>query len=183
MGWTSLSKPAGMSTREVFEREFNFSREGGDQKGTVLDCSVKGNVAYLAYERMTPTHRYVYAIVCLIRRSRKDTFNFSYKDMDETMGPYYYDCPARILSLLTPTDNEEARQWREKCWKRSFRRMPEVGETVEFGEPIKFTDGTEHSTFRYAGGSLFYRDAPNGYASNYRITHWREREFKVLPQV
>ena len=41
------------------------------------------------------------------------------KDMDETMLPFYYDCPESILKLLTPTDNKNANIWREKCRKRN----------------------------------------------------------------
>ena len=37
------------------------------------------------------------------------------KTMDETMGPFYYDCPKRILKMLSPTDNEAALEWRRKC--------------------------------------------------------------------
>jgi hypothetical protein len=38
-----------------------------------------------------------------------------YKFMQESLGPYFYDCPESILNLLTPTDSIYAKQWREKC--------------------------------------------------------------------
>ena len=33
------------------------------------------------------------------------------------MEPYHYECPKSILKLLTPTDNELANEWREKCYE------------------------------------------------------------------
>lgn len=38
-----------------------------------------------------------------------------YKDMDESMEPFYYNCPAEIINMLSPTDNEHAKTWRLKC--------------------------------------------------------------------
>lgn len=48
--------------------------------------------------------------------------------MDESMGPYEDNCPKRILELLTPTDNKNANDWRERCWKKinSKKSMPKI---------------------------------------------------------
>jgi len=72
--------------------------------------------------------------------------------MTETMGPYQYDCPERILKLLTPTDNEYALKWRERCWenirKRKSRPRLTEGAVIEFAEPISFADGREEKVFQ-----------------------------------
>lgn len=57
----------------------------------------------------------VFGVVFLTSTDSKDYFNFSYKEMDETVGPCYYDCPKGILDLLTPTESEWANNWRAKC--------------------------------------------------------------------
>ena len=57
----------------------------------------------------------VFGVVFLTSTDSKKYFNFSYKNMDETVGPCYYDCPKGILDLLTPTDSEWANNWRAKC--------------------------------------------------------------------
>lgn len=46
-----------------------------------------------------------------------DIYNgeFGYKDMSEDMLPYYFDCPKEIIKLLSPTNNEYANQWRQRC--------------------------------------------------------------------
>lgn len=35
--------------------------------------------------------------------------------MDETVGPRIDNCPEHILDLLTPTDQEWANEWRQRC--------------------------------------------------------------------
>ena len=37
--------------------------------------------------------------------------------MDETYGPFLYNCPESVFNLLTETDNEFAIEWREKTKK------------------------------------------------------------------
>lgn len=59
----------------------------------------------------------VSAVVFLTSTDMKDYFNFSYKDMCESMGPYKYECPKGILDLLSPTDNEYANEWRKACYQ------------------------------------------------------------------
>ena len=46
-----------------------------------------------------------------------------YKDIDETMMPYCFDCPQKILKQLTPTDNEYAKQWRSLCEQWQYRKL------------------------------------------------------------
>jgi len=104
MGWTFTHKPKG-SIKKFFEKEFN------SDTCKVVDCKVKNFVAYIAYQ----TPKAIIALVCLLKYQRNDYFNFGYKDMDETMGPYYYDCPVSILNQLTPIGSELANKWRNKC--------------------------------------------------------------------
>ncbi len=37
-----------------------------------------------------------------------------YKPMDETMHPYYYDCPLSLLNAADEPINESSQRWREK---------------------------------------------------------------------
>lgn len=56
----------------------------------------------------------VVAGVAKIEYDNKDFDNFSYKAMDETYGPFLYNCPESVFNLLTETDNDFAIEWREK---------------------------------------------------------------------
>lgn len=137
MGWTSYRathyKWIGKGTKRsyVVDRKSECDNMLNDNmvdrdnkiigKFEVLKSSMVGSVYYAAVKRThfatetTPEYSKVFAAIFLTSTSSKDYFNFSYKDMDESVGPYYYDCPKGILDLLTPTDNELANNWRMKC--------------------------------------------------------------------
>ena len=97
------------------------------------------------------------------------------------MGPYYYDCPERILDLLTPPTSESASEWRAKCREAIERRKarPRIskGMTIEFTHPLHFTDGSSNSVFTFLSRNRF-RD-PRGWTV--RITDWAKREYVVVP--
>lgn len=68
-----------------------------------------------------------YIIIDLLRWHAADFGGcWGYKDMDETMGPYYYGCPLKYLDMVPCSNYETARKWREKVreyWKiRAERR-------------------------------------------------------------
>lgn len=139
MGWTYVPKKYGQTIKDFFSEQFD------SESGKVIACYSKLNVAYIAYETK---QKEVIAIVCLLHR--KNGY-FGYKDMDETMGPFSYDAPAKLLNILTPTTNEWALQWRMKCQenlkKRKNRKKFSVGDTVKFEKPIYFGNGNEEDTF------------------------------------
>lgn len=141
MGWTSYRATHYKWVGKGIKRSYVVDRKAecdayfmeGLNRGyyDVLKSSMVGSVYYAAVK---PLQRYskdddgneiivdiptneqkVFGAVFLTSTDSKDHFNFSYKDMDESYGPCYYDCPKGILDLLTPTDNEYANNWRAKC--------------------------------------------------------------------
>jgi hypothetical protein len=82
----------------------------------------------------------VWAAVCLTSSSKKDV-QFCYKDMSEEMGPVESKCPAGILNLLTPTTDEYALKWRERC-RDSLKNKSITGVKigVKIGDKIEFSD-------------------------------------------
>jgi len=135
MGWTYTHKDAGVSVKDFFSNEFNSTSEGGG-KITVLDCASYLTEAYLAVESLVPGEtRAIFGIACLIHYARNDYYNFGYKDMEESMGPFLYSCPERILKLLTPTTYRYAIEWRKKCWENIERKKArprfKVGDILE----------------------------------------------------
>lgn len=172
MGWTYTYKPAHQTTREFFEERFNASN--GKTTWKVLDCAPKGSVAYLALEITTAEERRVVGLVCLIRRA-KDRYNFGYKDMDETMGPYESECPKRILDLLTPLKPEEewAAQWRQRCrdnLAKTKRPSLQAGDRIVFPSPVRFGDGAKlTSAYLVDPKRATLATSKNGFAA-YRLT-------------
>ena len=120
MGWTSYHAThynnKGQVDRIAEVREICTSSSNENGTWTPLKISAVGRVVYVAVERVKPNgERNIHAEIFLTSTDSKDYFNFSYKDMDETCGPFECDCPASILNLLTPTDNEYAKEWRRRC--------------------------------------------------------------------
>ncbi len=87
--------------------------------GKVLDHAVVSSVLYAAIE--SPTGE-VFAAVIPFELARKDGgWELLYDMMSETVGPCEQKCPARILNMLSPTTEEYAINWREKCRTRTKR--------------------------------------------------------------
>src|SRR5260221_4716939 len=140
MGWTSVYKPEGQSMRDFFTQEFRSpNRE-------IVDIASLLGATYIA---MKYADGHIGAVVVLTRHSPKEDYNFSFKTMDESMGPYETNCPDKILRLLSPTTDKYALAWRERCYEALKRRnnAAKVGDTIQFSESITFTDGHTHDTF------------------------------------
>ena len=114
----------------------------------VLDIAIINmRTAYMAVKLSDDQ---VVALVFLLDYRPKDDYDTGYKDMDETEGPYAYECPERILKLLTATENAYALEWRRKCWenidKAARVRKLKAGDKIKT-KPIKFTDGAVQEEF------------------------------------
>ena len=139
MGWTSYHAEYykhGKIDRKA-ECDKIFTEDGKNGKWEVLKSVMHGGTYYAAVRRTRPDgETYVFGAVCLTHVDMNDWFNFSYKDMDESVGPYNYDCPPSILDMLSPTEKEYALEWRRRCReraesKRRLEKLP-VGAAIEF---------------------------------------------------
>ena len=112
-----------------------------------LDGARAGTTVYLAV-RSTDNNTgrsYVFAAVILIRNSKKD--GFGYKDQDEGMGPHQYDCPQRIMRLLSPiADLPHARysaDWRTgvAAWHDQNRNRRQRRNSLRVGNVVTVEPG------------------------------------------
>ena len=134
-------------------------------KFEVLKSSMVGSTYYAAVKRTRfatetePEKSCVFAAVCLTSTNMKDYYNFAYKDMDETCGPCNYDCPKKILDLLTPTDSEYAKNWREKCYEKLKNKQDKNSlSKLPIGSVIKFQNGRREITLcKHPAGYQFKR--------------------------
>ena len=101
--------------------------------------SRKGNVIYVAMSRERKPDM-VFAMVFLTGIHDGAP---GYKDMDETMGPFYHDASKKVLDALTPTDDATALSWRANCRARLANPPVKLkaGMRVSFDPPIKFVNG------------------------------------------
>lgn len=125
------------------------------------------------YEDIPVEEQKVFGTVFLTSVNNNDYYNFSYKDMDESMGPCYYDCPESILKLLSPTDSEYALNWRASCReqtsaKKRLNAAP-IGTAIHF-----FLSGKEVQLVKRAPSYQFkkpwwYNPANNTYMRQSQI--------------
>lgn len=155
MGWMFLN-PAPLTPKAYLDDQLTYppDPEKGRTNGLrVLQSAMVDHVYYAACQSYDAdaTGR-TFAVICLTKSNprARDGLTFGYKDMTETMGPYNYGCPARILDLLSPTDNEYAKAWRGMCRAQlelTGRRKPTTGDIVILPEPIVFSDGVSEASF------------------------------------
>lgn len=183
MGWLYMHRNPRFdgTVTDYFKRQFEY--EGSHCRlidgALVARTEFYGAVEYIDDEGFRPKGA-VSAIVCLVKFCRGE-YNFGYKDMDETMGPYVYRCPKRILDKLTPTDDKNANEWRAACRERIAKPKPKKGDTVRFAKAITFNNGAEADTFKYIEGARFTRLTPLGEGGLYRISGWKDRDYTVNP--
>lgn len=130
MGWTTCSDASYWKSsahgdvvdrRRECDRLFTWTSKDAEgnavRRHSVLKSAMVGSTYYGAVEtvNLSDGSRRVWAAVALTCGKGRDGTVWGYKDMDETMGPCSYKCPASILALLTPTDDAMANEWREKC--------------------------------------------------------------------
>jgi hypothetical protein len=160
----------------------------GRERGLrVLRSTVRAGAYYAACQSYTAEGDIrTFAIVCLVRWNpgARSGEEFAYKDMDETMGPYKYDCPASILNLLGPPGNDYAAEWRAACRQRlalTTRARPAPGDTLVLAEALTFTDGIAERSFRVfrSGRKTLLRRASDGVGV--RISSLMSRAWTLVP--
>lgn len=164
MGWTGGQLEGPFSARAAIAFEC-----GDEFAERVIDAALKGNVVYAAVREHNGDQ--VFGLVLYTERHAGVLYT---KAVTEEMGPGDFDCPARILALLSPTDSDYAQEWRARCRARLARPRPRVGDTVVFATPIAFTDGARHTRLTYCGGSRFSSDG-----QPYRVVKWSQLDYDV----
>lgn len=170
MGWTSYHasfyKNGKIDRKAECDSIMNCDMVGNKGRYEVLKSAMVGSTYYAAVKKTIfktgdkPEKESVFGVVMLTSVNNKDYFNFSYKDMDESAGPGYYDCPKGILDMLTPTEYEWAKEWRERCYENiKKKKSPDALSNPPIGSEIKFTlwDGTEKRLVKHPAAYQFSR--------------------------
>lgn len=123
MGWTT---PYGMSTKkQITDMLIRDLTGSGTHK--VLKTATVGNCFWVAMH--TVTHG-SFIVLYLLEKHKGE---YSYKDMDETMHPYYYNCPLSLLDLTTTPTNEEL-PWRKEVRKRAAQTANRKSKPIAVGD-------------------------------------------------
>lgn len=173
MGWTILyNKPT--NAKQYMDSLFTSTYL------EVLDSAIVNVREYYAAVKSTQTDS-VAAVVCMLETSHGE---FRYKDMDETMGPLYHNCPARILDKLTPTDSMIANQWRITCRamlaKKARAAKLKTGDVIKLKSPLKFNNGKTWDTFmvKKSGATVTFEEVTT--KTTVKISKWKTREFFLI---
>lgn len=143
MGTTYYSKGFSKSFKNAKEFFVNhlatalFTDKEG--KSTLLKHSVVGNIAYTLSEHpVAGEEGKTFKIISVIKIV-KDEGEFGYKDMDESMGPFYYDCPQSILKEST-IQTETAINWRNECAEYAKNKKNHIKKVKKLKPEMKAGD-------------------------------------------
>lgn len=161
MGWTFynvMTDYTGKVNRKA-ECDKLLTWNSDRSAGKVIKSAMRGSVYYAAFEHTDKLTNEVKVVgaVFLTSSDIKNGCNFGYKDMDETCGPGYYDCPLSIIKLLSETDNQAALDWRKKCIEKAQNKKTSWLKNVGIGEKIVYTrhDGKEIVLVKHAPAYQF----------------------------
>lgn len=120
MGWL-FCEP----TRAALIRMLTAHEENEQRERTCLKHCARGNVLWTVWEiSRKETGEVARYIGCDLMQQYRG--QWGYKDMEESMHPYYYTCPLSYLDMV-PVANEE---WREEVRKHHrFAYLVKTGTT------------------------------------------------------
>lgn len=122
MGWISTSVSGKFNTEQFLKAELERSSDP-EVEYIVLEHCMIGSVLYAAVEQvrypdLPEAQSHVFAVVVNTLRIGSE---LSWKCIEESMGPYHYDCPTSIIDRLGEPTTGYAQTWRDNCRKRALR--------------------------------------------------------------
>ena len=114
MGWINEIDFSGKYASTKNRKKYIDKLWNDDKKFLVIKSSMVGTTYYAAVAELDQQQgvKQVFATTALTSYEDRE---FSYKEMNEHAIPACCDCPVGILKLLTPTDDQNANQWRKNC--------------------------------------------------------------------
>jgi hypothetical protein len=101
----------------IHERTTGWKSEKGSTQ--CLTHCTRGNVLWAVWERYhRDTGHFERYITCDLMQTQR-SYGWGYKDMCESMHPYYYSCPEKYLDMVPKVASQA---WREKVREYHARR-------------------------------------------------------------
>lgn len=117
MGWLFTQ---GASRRDIID-DLTRDQSTDEKVFRTLRKCFRGNTMYALHESgpVGDTRKWL----CVYLLQRDANYGWGYKDMDETMGPCYHDCPVSYLDEADPPpEGGYAAEWRAEVRKRAAAR-------------------------------------------------------------
>lgn len=144
--------------------------------GEVLKSAMVGSTYYAAVRNKDG--KVWAAVILTCGRHKFDGSIWGYKPLDETMGPYEDKCPASVLALLSPTEDKDALDWRERCRKN----IAKAAETRRNGpKPIYAPSGVKVTAEKLSWliTSDYYRANTKYVACRFSKRRWKDSDVAV----
>lgn len=142
---------------ESILRDMTWTSDHGSAQKVILH-RVVGSHLWLAIEQIRTVidgaapllnriNRFV--MLCLLEKYKhRDAWGnrdayldcWGYKSMDESMHPYYYDCPLSVIKAAGPTNDPKAQEWRcnVDAMKRRKKESKSLFTKVQIGDLVSF---------------------------------------------
>ena len=167
MGW--LYSDRWQSQKEVEE---HLTVQIGQAGYKVLDKSSSWGEFYALCEHPNGQRDIFVALIKGTKPSRYKCGEFGYKDMSESMGPCYYNCPERILAKSTD-QSEYAVAWREKCRKLRKEKslQTKVLKALKEGDKLLTSFGELIFMYHYKSTQFVAKRVDSGKVFRYNVKH------------
>ena len=156
MGWLFHTTDYG---RKAFieERTTKYISENQTSKWECIAHSVKSNHIWKVIRYTNKTSNEVKTFVALDLIAKERNGGWGYKDMDESAGPGYYDCPLKFLAMSDePTEEDKwAFEWRKKVREQYATKKPKL--KLEAGMTVKLYEGCNINGCSNLTAKLLYK--------------------------
>lgn len=163
MGWTTYDALPSLSAKQHIELEFCCKPSATNEWGFGFEyISQRGAVVYGVMWKENQAQGIPRQYFGMIFLTSTKGGRFSYKDMGEDCGPYYYDAPLKMLDLLdrlAPVDpGSLAGGWRIRCRAKHADRKARAKIQWQPGMHVQFSStGRVYELVSDAGPRLGYR--------------------------
>ncbi|TRO55192.1 hypothetical protein E2P64_07610 [Candidatus Bathyarchaeota archaeon] len=121
----------------------------------VLDYSVRGSRLWVAFDITSKEGEHNQVIVLFLLA--KDGNSYGYKDIDETMGPFYYDCPLKLLAVAPDSSKFANAKWRANVREHWAAKKVEKERPVETGCQVRVKPGWKGAGNEFKAQLVRYR--------------------------
>lgn len=183
MGTTILHRvPA--NKKAYLASELSFTSPSTGNVYRVVADSMVGSTYYAAVEKRAADGSVSVEGVVVTTETRDG--EFAYKEIAEVSGPYFWDCPAKVLNALTPTQHASALDWRATCRntivQKAIAKKLKTGDVIKFDTPLNFGGAygyLDTFTVDAQGRSIRFTNAVNRNLTFY-ISKWKTRPFAIV---
>jgi hypothetical protein len=183
MGWTSMNRAKGMSDVEFFTKEWALEKNGMK----IVACNSAGGFGGVFYAAIDNGKGEVFAITVLKSWTPRDYYNFTWKEIEESSGPYTIDASQKVLDALTPTKSEYAIEWRAKVAARlaAKKAAPTLrkGMIIRVANPVPFANGQSYEYFMIGDRGRIEKalsTADSQFGPRVRFAKFRQSEFEIV---